>query len=62
MFSVPLRRVLIVENPLTFPEGVATAEVIKVAHVTRHKKNKVGLIIFGAILGAISKLGQSGLM
>jgi len=61
MFSVPLRRVLIVENPLVFPEGVATAEVIKFAHVNRNKKSKVHLIIFGALIGSIVKLIQAGL-
>src|SRR5690606_15042954 len=30
LFTIPLRRALIVENPLRFPEGVATAEVLKV--------------------------------
>lgn len=29
MFSVPLRRTMIVENPLPFPEGKAAAEVLK---------------------------------
>jgi len=29
-FTIPLRRALIVESPLKFPEGVATAEVLKV--------------------------------
>ena len=30
LFTIPLRRALIVENPLRYPEGVATAEVLKV--------------------------------
>ena len=30
MFTIPLRRAFIVERPLRFPEGVATAEVLKV--------------------------------
>lgn len=29
MFSVPLRRALIIEQPLTYPEGVATSQVLK---------------------------------
>jgi putative OPT family oligopeptide transporter len=29
LFSVPLRRAMIVENPLPFPEGKAAAEVLK---------------------------------
>ena len=30
LFTIPLRRAMIIENPLQFPEGVATAEVLKV--------------------------------
>ena len=30
MFSVPLRRALVVDTPLPYPEGVAAAEVLKV--------------------------------
>ena len=30
LFTIPLRRALIIERPLQFPEGVATAEVLKV--------------------------------
>ena len=29
LFTIPLRRALIVEQPLMFPEGVATGEVLK---------------------------------
>ena len=29
LFSVPLRRTMIVEDPLAFPEGKAAAEVLK---------------------------------
>ena len=29
LFSVPLRRTMIVEDPLPFPEGKAAAEVLK---------------------------------
>ena len=30
LFSIPLRRALVVNSPLPFPEGVAAAEVLKV--------------------------------
>ena len=30
LFTIPLRRALIIEQPLQFPEGVATAEVLKI--------------------------------
>ena len=39
-FSVPLRRALIVEEQLRFPEGVATAQVVQVCVV-------VGCVIRG---------------
>jgi uncharacterized oligopeptide transporter (OPT) family protein len=62
MFAIPLRRVLIIEHPLVFPEGVATAEVIKVAHVAKDRKAKMGLILLGALLGALNKIAQSGFL
>ena len=35
LFSIPLRRALVVEEQLRFPEGVATAEVLKTGGVAR---------------------------
>ena len=35
LFSIPLRRALVVEERLRFPEGVATAEVLKTGGVAR---------------------------
>jgi len=58
LFTVPLRRALIVEADLAFPEGVATAEVLRVSD-----RGGEGLrdIVAGGALGAVFKLGQSGL-
>jgi putative OPT family oligopeptide transporter len=59
LFSVPLRRSMIVEEPLPFPEGKAAAEVLKAG-----ENPGPGLKILGiaAALGALVKLGaQSGL-
>ena len=59
LFSVPLRRSMIVEEPLPFPEGKAAAEVLKAG-----ENPGPGLKILGlaAGLGALVKLGaQSGL-
>ncbi|TNJ34762.1 OPT family oligopeptide transporter [Arenimonas terrae] len=59
LFSVPLRRSMIVEEPLPFPEGKAAAEVLKAG-----ENPGPGLKILGvaASLGALVKLGaQSGL-
>ena len=36
MFSVPLRRALVVDTPLPYPEGRAAAEVLKVGEESRH--------------------------
>ncbi len=58
LFTIPLRRALIVENPLQFPEGVATAEVLKVGD---QGGGGVALVAWGGVVGALFKLGTSGL-
>ncbi|HQY82819.1 MAG TPA: oligopeptide transporter, OPT family, partial [Thermomonas sp.] len=59
LFSVPLRRSMIVEDPLPFPEGKAAAEVLKAG-----ENPGPGLKILGisATIGALVKLAaESGL-
>ena len=59
LFSVPLRRSMIVEDPLPFPEGKAAAEVLKAG-----ENPGPGLKILGvsAAIGALVKLAaESGL-
>ncbi len=58
LFTIPLRRAFIVEGKLKFPEGIATAEVLKSGH-----KGGGGLkyIIQAAIAGGLFKAGASGL-
>jgi len=58
LFTVPLRRALIVEANLAFPEGVATARVLEVG-----ERGGAGIlpILAGGALGALFKLGQTGL-
>jgi putative OPT family oligopeptide transporter len=59
LFSVPLRRSMIVDEPLPFPEGKAAAEVLKAG-----ENPGPGLKILGisAALGAVVKLmAESGL-
>ena len=58
LFTIPLRRAMIVENPLQFPEGVATAEVLKVGDTGGTEVNTIAAA--GAI-GALFKLGETGL-
>ncbi len=58
LFTIPLRRALIVEEGLKFPEGIATAEVLKAG---RRGARGVGLIAKAAAAGGLFKLGESGL-
>ena len=60
LFTVPLRRALILKAKLRFPEGVATAAVLKTGHETDAKKSKESLkmIAFSALLGGFVKLGE----
>lgn len=63
LFSVPLRRVLIVDKPLRFPEGVATAEVLKFG--TGKDVKNVGLLtsgITGAVIGLVNKWCTTGFL
>ena len=73
-FTIPLRRALIVEAQLTFPEGVATAAVLKSGGITRGEPatggsgpegdavSRLGLVALlrAAGLGALFKLLESG--
>jgi putative OPT family oligopeptide transporter len=53
LFSVPLRRALIVEQNLSFPEGKCAAEVLKAGENPSHG---VKLLAGSAVLGGIVKL------
>jgi len=55
MYSIPLRRALVTNSPLPYPEGVACAEVLKVGHASDGgESNRQGLaaIIAGAVVSA----------
>ncbi|HEY1813963.1 MAG TPA: oligopeptide transporter, OPT family [Kofleriaceae bacterium] len=58
LFTIPLRRALIIDQPLQFPEGVATAEVLKVG---AEGGGGVGVLVLTAVVGAIIKVGGTGL-
>ena len=58
LFTVPLRRAMIVEGKLKFPEGIATAEVLKTGE---RKSSDIGYIAKAAIVSALFKLGGEGL-
>jgi putative OPT family oligopeptide transporter len=53
LFSVPLRRALIVEQNLSFPEGKCAAEVLKTGENPSHG---VKLLAGSAVLGGLAKL------
>ena len=58
LFTVPLRRALIVEEKLQFPEGVATAEVLRSGE---EGGKSVKYIAQSGIIGALFKFGETGL-
>ena len=71
-FTIPLRRALIVEARLRFPEGVATAEVLKTGgiendrskpadHTSRLADQGLKRLLQAAGIGAVMKLLESGL-
>lgn len=58
LFTIPLRRALIVERPLRFPEGVATAEVLKVGD---EGGAGVKYLAIAGLVGGLFKLGSTGM-
>ncbi|MGI9308375.1 MAG: OPT family oligopeptide transporter, partial [Gammaproteobacteria bacterium] len=58
LFTVPLRRSLIVEQQLPFPEGAATAEVLKVGD---NPSGGLALLSGAALTGALAKFAETGL-
>jgi putative OPT family oligopeptide transporter len=67
LFTIPLRRALIVTAHLRFPEGVATAEVLKVgaaernATESRKATRDFQSLLSAALLGSLVKFCESGL-
>ena len=58
LFTIPLRRALIVEEQLQFPEGIATAEVLK----SREAGAKgLKLLVKAALMGGLFKFAAEGL-
>ncbi len=57
LIAVPLRRALLDHPELTFPEGVATAEVLKAGY---SRRGAVKFLISGGLIAAGFKLLQSG--
>jgi len=70
LFTVPLRRALIVEARLTFPEGVATSEVLKTGGVGRtgdpadapaKGASGIAALVLGGVAGLAYKFMETGL-
>lgn len=58
LFTIPLRRPLIVDQALTFPEGVATAEVLRIGERAGRGARYLG---GAALAGGAMKLCETGL-
>lgn len=58
LFTIPLRRALVVEQPLEFPEGRATAEVLRAGERGGAGARTIGT---AALAGGLFKLGAAGL-
>jgi putative OPT family oligopeptide transporter len=59
LFSIPIRRALVVDAGLKFPEGTAAAEILKVGDGA--VKSGLDHLLVGGAGAALLKLGQSGL-
>lgn len=58
LFTIPLRRALLLDAALRYPEGVAISNVFK-ASMAR-EKNDMKLLSFGGLVGALISLCQTG--
>ncbi len=63
MYSIPLRRALVTQSDLPYPEGIACAEVLKVgggaeAHAGAIEDSRAGLraVVWGSVLSAVYAL------
>jgi putative OPT family oligopeptide transporter len=57
LFTIPLRRAMVVNTDLPYPEGVAAAEVLEVGEAARHQagaESREGLlaVVYGAVAAA----------
>ncbi|MEZ4884805.1 MAG: oligopeptide transporter, OPT family [Chitinophagales bacterium] len=57
LFTIPLRNALIVKQGLKFPEGIATAEVLKSG---TEGGNFIKFLLAGGLMGALLKLCEQG--
>lgn len=57
IFSIPLRRVMVVNSKLPYPEGIAAAEILKAGNGNRGMKE----IATGGLLAGLSAIATQGL-
>ena len=65
MFTVPLRRAFILVAKLQYPEGIATAEVLKAGEKARKvsgngSSNGLKMIVMSSLVGGLMKLSELG--
>ena len=65
LFTIPLRRALIIEAKLKYPEGVATAAVLRAGHASDgdaedEVQGGLRLLTMASLTAALMKLGQQG--
>jgi len=65
LFTIPLRRALIVTAKLQYPEGIATAEILKAGEDARNKENTdaaggLKTIAISGLAGGLMKICQQG--
>jgi len=58
LFTIPLRRSLIIEDKLKFPEGIATAEVLKSGE---RGGSDIKYLVLSGLAGGLFKIGEAGL-
>lgn len=58
LFTIPLRNALIVKEKLMFPEGVATAEVLKSGE---KGGDSIKYLVYGSVIGGVFKFGSEAL-
>lgn len=56
LFSIPLRKLLVHDNALKFPEGRAIAEILK----SSDEKTGMRDLIYGSVIGGVLELCQTG--
>lgn len=61
IFTIPLRQALILDARLRFPEGLATAEVLKTGTGSTPSRRHLKALVTGAVFGGTMKFGEAGL-